>query len=49
VTFARRGFRGGAGGARERIESIGRAFLTGYAADTLAHEETLILTNREMR
>jgi hypothetical protein len=32
VTFARRGFRGGEGGMRERIERVGRTFREGYHA-----------------
>src|SRR5579872_1693541 len=32
TTFARRGFRGGDAGARERLEAIGRVFLRGYHA-----------------
>ena len=32
ITFARRGFRGGEGGVRERMEQVGRAFVAGYHA-----------------
>jgi enediyne biosynthesis protein E3 len=32
TTFERRGFRGGAGGVRERLEKIGQAFTFGYHA-----------------
>ncbi len=38
VTFARRGFRGGEGGARERLEKVGATFLHGYHAVLLDDE-----------
>jgi len=37
TSFDRRGFRGGAGGARERIERIGSTFVEGYHAALLDH------------
>src|SRR5580765_1340379 len=37
TSFDRRGFRGGAGGARERIERVGSTFVEGYHAALLDH------------
>ncbi len=54
VGFARRGFRGGDSRARERLECIGKAFLTGYHAaleesDQSALAQRLNLVNLELR
>lgn len=46
TTFARRGFRGGGGGAREHLERVGPAFMGGYHAALEESTDLAALTTR---
>ena len=47
TTFARRAFRGGENGARERIEQVGAAFVSGYHAALENAEEAVLVSKLE--